>query len=207
MEAVVAYETVVVATPIVVETATVLIEGVAILASIPSAPVILAVVGTGVLIGGLVSLFGGTPQPARRTEAPVIAQVNNPARSHTQVLNQAQEETKYSEMERQKIGALAAVKFMSSDSEDEEPTKVIHKHWKELKPYKGKTKRDVTVRIWLKSQKRKDTNDVYYYEWDYTHKDVEVYKKLGSKGVHQGSVKEEGGDIYKPAVPGRTIQL
>ena len=48
---------------------------------------------------------------------------------------------------------------------------------------------------------------MYYYEKDYTHKDVEVYKKYGGKGEHQGSVSMEGGPIHKPPVKGRTIDL
>lgn len=36
-------------------------------------------------------------------------------------------------------------------------------------------------------------NNVYYYEKDYTHGDVEVYQKFGSKGLHVGSVSMQGG--------------
>ena len=43
-----------------------------------------------------------------------------------------------------------------------------------------------------------------YYEWDYTHGDIEMYN---SKGKHMGSVHPETGLIYKPAVKGRKIKL
>lgn len=39
------------------------------------------------------------------------------------------------------------------------------------------------------------------------HGDVEVYKLAGSKGIHMGSVSIQGGELTKPPVLGRTIQL
>ncbi|MFF4415067.1 DNRLRE domain-containing protein [Streptosporangium sp. NPDC001559] len=61
--------------------------------------------------------------------------------------------------------------------------------WKSLKPYRGKTKTDGKGK---------------YYEWDYTHGDIEVYDK---KGRHLGSADPVEGKIYKPAVSGRKISL
>jgi hypothetical protein len=43
-----------------------------------------------------------------------------------------------------------------------------------------------------------------YYDWDYTHNDIEVYDKLGN---HLGSMNPVTGEMYKPPVPGRTIKL
>ena len=43
-----------------------------------------------------------------------------------------------------------------------------------------------------------------FYEWDHTHNDIEVYD---SKGKHKGSMDPRTGDMYKPPVPGRTIDL
>ena len=43
-----------------------------------------------------------------------------------------------------------------------------------------------------------------YYEWDHTHNDIEVYN---SRGEHLGSMDPTTGEMYKPAVPGRTISL
>ncbi|WP_431322670.1 hemagglutinin repeat-containing protein [Rhizobium sp. YTU87027] len=43
-----------------------------------------------------------------------------------------------------------------------------------------------------------------YYEWDYTHNDIEVYD---NKGRHLGSADPTTGEIYKPPVPGRKIKL
>lgn len=43
-----------------------------------------------------------------------------------------------------------------------------------------------------------------YYEWDYTHNDIEVYD---SKGNHRGTIDPVTGEQIKPAVPGRRIKL
>jgi filamentous hemagglutinin len=43
-----------------------------------------------------------------------------------------------------------------------------------------------------------------YYEWDHTHNDIEVYD---NKGRHLGSADPSTGELYKPRVPGRKIQL
>ena len=43
-----------------------------------------------------------------------------------------------------------------------------------------------------------------YYEWDNTHNDIEVYDK---NGKHLGSMDPTTGEMYKPAVPGRTITI
>ena len=43
-----------------------------------------------------------------------------------------------------------------------------------------------------------------YYEWDYTHKDIEVYD---SKGKHIGSMDPATGKLYKGAVNGRRIDI
>ncbi|MER5844923.1 DNRLRE domain-containing protein [Streptomyces prasinus] len=64
--------------------------------------------------------------------------------------------------------------------------------WKGLKSHKGKTKTN-----------GKTGKNKRYYEWDYTHGDVEVYD---SKGNHLGSADPMGGKIYKPGVKGRKIR-
>jgi hypothetical protein len=43
-----------------------------------------------------------------------------------------------------------------------------------------------------------------YYDWDYTHNDIEVYN---SKGRHLGSMDPMTGEMYKLPVPGRTIKV
>jgi RHS repeat-associated protein len=48
------------------------------------------------------------------------------------------------------------------------------------------------------------TDGKRFYEWDYTHGDIEVYN---SQGRHLGSANPETGVMTKPAVPGRTIDL
>jgi hypothetical protein len=65
--------------------------------------------------------------------------------------------------------------------------------WRRLKPFRGKTRTNG-----LSGSKRQ------YYEWDYTHNDIEVYNR---NGVHQGSMDPITGKITKPAVPGRTIDV
>lgn len=64
--------------------------------------------------------------------------------------------------------------------------------WQGLDPYKDSIK---------KSGKGKKT---LYYEWDYTHNDIEVYDR---KGNHRGSMDPVTGEIYKPAVPGRKLNF
>ena len=72
----------------------------------------------------------------------------------------------------------------------------IHKAWDGLKPFLKKTRKGET-----------NLGNTYYYERDHTHGDIEVYRKQGSKGKHIGSVRMEGGKLYKPAVVGRSIRL
>jgi len=63
--------------------------------------------------------------------------------------------------------------------------------WQDLKPHKGKTKTDG------KGRKKR------FYEWDYTHGDIEVYDR---NGKHLGSMDPKTGKMYKPAEPGREIK-
>ncbi|MBO0853176.1 MAG: hypothetical protein J2P18_05340 [Nocardia sp.] len=65
--------------------------------------------------------------------------------------------------------------------------------WKDLKPYRGKTKTN-----------GKNGKSREFYEWDYTHDDIEVYD---SKGQHLGSMDPVSGKMYKPAVNGRKIPV
>ncbi|KAF0332895.1 Cytotoxic [Gigaspora margarita] len=64
--------------------------------------------------------------------------------------------------------------------------------WKSLKPYKGSVKTNG-----LSGKKRR------YYEWDYTHNDIEVYD---SNGDHLGSAEPCEGKMIKPPVTGRNIR-
>ena len=43
-----------------------------------------------------------------------------------------------------------------------------------------------------------------YYDWDHTHNDIEVYN---AQGKHLGSMDPTTGEMYKPAVPGRSIKV
>ncbi|UCM85509.1 MAG: hypothetical protein LF885_05950 [Rickettsia endosymbiont of Culicoides impunctatus] len=65
--------------------------------------------------------------------------------------------------------------------------------WKELKPYKGKTKTNG-----LSGNKQR------FYEWDHTHNDIEIYD---SNGCHQGSINPKTGELYKEAVKGRKLGI
>lgn len=47
-------------------------------------------------------------------------------------------------------------------------------------------------------------SDRRYYEWDYTHGDIEVYDR---RGRHLGSMNPSTGEMYKPPVPGRKVDL
>lgn len=65
--------------------------------------------------------------------------------------------------------------------------------WKDAKPYKGKTRTN-----------GENGKNREYYEWDYTHNDIEVYD---SKGAHLGSKDPVTGKMYKDPVPGRKIKV
>jgi hypothetical protein len=65
--------------------------------------------------------------------------------------------------------------------------------WKRLKSFRGKTKTNG-----LSGSARR------YFEWDYTHGDVEVYDSMGR---HLGSADPETGLMTKPPVPGRKIVI
>ena len=93
-----------------------------------------------------------------------------------------------------------------NDDEDGEKPEELHKAWRYLINYKNGRK-GVTYKIWRRSGKTKDTKNEYYYEKDYTHGDVEVYKIVGSKGIHIGCISMEGGHLTKPPVKGRTVNL
>lgn len=59
----------------------------------------------------------------------------------------------------------------------------------------------------VKGQDRRISGSVkykQYYEWDFTHNDIEIYD---SKGKHLGSMDPTTGELYKPAVKGRTIRI
>jgi hypothetical protein len=83
---------------------------------------------------------------------------------------------------------------MKKDKEVKEEE--IHNSWYDLSHYSRKTKRGYT-----------NKDNLYYYEKDYTNKDMEIYRKIGSKGIHLGSCRLSGGKQTKPAIPGRTIDL
>ncbi|NMH73614.1 cytotoxin [Bacillus sp. RO2] len=71
-------------------------------------------------------------------------------------------------------------------------TKADSPVWKKFSSFRGKTKTSG-------SGKKKR-----YYEWDNTHNDIEVYDH---KGNHLGSMDPLTGEMYKPAVNGRKINL
>jgi hypothetical protein len=64
--------------------------------------------------------------------------------------------------------------------------------WKQLEPYRGKTKTSG------------QGGGRRYYEWDFTHGDIEVYN---SRGEHLGSMDPTTGEMIKPAVKGRKIGI
>jgi len=63
--------------------------------------------------------------------------------------------------------------------------------WISLKPFRAKTKTNA-----LSGSKRR------YYEWDYTHNDIEMYDK---GGYHLGTIHPVTGSLIKAAVAGRRI--
>ncbi|HEX8222476.1 MAG TPA: RHS repeat-associated core domain-containing protein [Allosphingosinicella sp.] len=90
------------------------------------------------------------------------------------------------------VGAvIEGVFFPDPAGESEEAIDNLGKGpiWKGLKPYRGPIKTDGQGR---------------YYEYDYTHRDLEVYN---SNGFHIGSMHRSSGQMYKPAIRGRRIKL
>lgn len=88
--------------------------------------------------------------------------------------------------------AAAATGGPQPDPDDDERKKNCGKSesqvWKELKPYKGGL--------------RTDGKGDKIYDWDHTHNDIGVYN---SRGDHLGSMNPVSGEMYKPAVAGRSI--
>ena len=64
--------------------------------------------------------------------------------------------------------------------------------WKSFNNFRGKTKTTGTGR------------DKKYYEWDFTHNDIEVYD---NNGKHLGSMDPSNGEMIKPPENGRRINL
>lgn len=81
----------------------------------------------------------------------------------------------------------------SGSEQKKNPTKGESEVWKNLDNVKGQDRKTSGTG----SNKK-------YYEWDHTHNDIEVYDK---KGHHLGSMDPTTGEMYKPAVPGRTIKI
>lgn len=79
------------------------------------------------------------------------------------------------------------------DERKKNPEKGDSKVWKDLDNVKGMDRKTSG------SGKNKK-----YYEWDHTHNDIEVYD---NKGRHLGSMDLTTGKMYKPPVPGRTINI
>jgi hypothetical protein len=62
--------------------------------------------------------------------------------------------------------------------------------WTSLDNYRGNIKRN--------------SKGTQYYQWDYTHGDIEVYN---NRGQHLGCIDARTGSWTKDAVKGRTIKL
>ncbi|MCP4125989.1 MAG: hypothetical protein GY753_02870 [Gammaproteobacteria bacterium] len=76
----------------------------------------------------------------------------------------------------------------------EEQGMMINEHspyWESLKPHRGKTRTNG-----LSGKKKR------YYEWDFTHGDIEEYDRNGD---HRGTVDPDTGIRTKPPVKGRRI--
>ena len=88
---------------------------------------------------------------------------------------------------------LSEASNTSASGPSERVSKGESKVWKKLKPWRGKTKTNGT-----------SGKNMRYYEWDHTHGDIEVYDR---RGRHLGTMDPETGQMTKPAVPGRKIDL
>lgn len=84
----------------------------------------------------------------------------------------------------------------AGEKDGEEPEKIGKADspvWKKLKPWRGKIRTNGAP-----GKERR------YYEWDHTHGDIEVYDR---RGQHLGSMDPVTGEMTKPAVPGRSIDV
>jgi hypothetical protein len=95
------------------------------------------------------------------------------------------------------VGGKVKVRFaIRGDSNNQRKTNCLKAEssiWKGFKPYKEGIKTNGL-----------SGKDARFYEWDFTHNDIEVY---GSKGkTHLGSMNPVTGEIYKPGIPGRSIR-
>ena len=83
--------------------------------------------------------------------------------------------------------------YQDAVSRSQNPSKNESKVWSSLDNVRGKSRKT--------SGHGKNKR---YYEWDYTHNDIEVYDK---DGFHLGSMDPVTGEMYKPAVKGRKIKV
>ena len=83
--------------------------------------------------------------------------------------------------------------YQDAVSRSQNPSKNESKVWNSLDNVQGKSRKT--------SGHGKNKR---YYEWDYTHNDIEVYDK---NGFHLGSMDPVTGEMYKPAVKGRKIKV
>jgi hypothetical protein len=65
--------------------------------------------------------------------------------------------------------------------------------WQDFRQFRGATKTNGL-----------SGSDRQFYQWDYTHNDIEVYN---SQGRHLGSMDPSSGEIIEPAVAGRKIRI
>lgn len=70
---------------------------------------------------------------------------------------------------------------------------MANEFWDTLQPFRGKMRTN-----------GKNGKERRFYEWDYTHEDIEVYDQCGR---HIGSANPKTGDFIKPQIKGRLINL
>lgn len=82
---------------------------------------------------------------------------------------------------------------VATEAGGEPVSKATSPIWQSFRPFKGQTKTNG-----LSGSKKE------FYEWDFTHCDIEVYDK---NGKHKGTMDPQTGDMIKPAVKGRAIDI
>ena len=142
----------------------------------------------------------------RVVELLIQGNVNGMSEEESKILSKAISETRVETQTKEK----------KDKDDDEGERKELHKPWKSLEGFRGKTKRDNSFYFYPKTGRKRDSGKTYYYELDrervHNHgpdaAEVEVYVKRGSRGVHVGVLPLTGGELntYR-AVPGRTIEL
>ncbi|UUM22179.1 hemagglutinin repeat-containing protein [Mycoavidus sp. SF9855] len=130
--------------------------------------------------GEEIPLFGGAPDRSRDRAWPLVSPREVQQGVEPIITPMNEEVSEYG-------NAIFSKEASSEDNRKKNPSKAESPVWNGLQNAGNGIK----------------TDGKQYYEWDNTHKDIEVYNK---NDKHMGSMDPITGNIYKPAVPGRKLK-